>query len=275
MLNNRKIAFIGGGVMGEAITRSLLRGDKVQPSDIVVAEPLEARRAQLAGEFGIRVTASNTEAAQGAHVVILSVKPQVMPAVLRGLRGHVAPDALVLSIAAGVPIRRIAEGLGDGHPIVRAMPNTPAQIGEGITGWTCTPAVSEAQREQARVILQCMGKEVFFEDEHYLDMVTALSGTGPAYVFLFMEAMIDVGVHLGFSRAVAEYLVMQTVKGSVDYAMQSGQHVAQLRNQVTSPAGTTAEALYILEEGGLRTVLARAVWAAYERSVALGRKAGE
>ncbi len=275
MLNDCKIAFIGGGVMGEAITRSLLRSELVKPDAIVVAEPLEARRARLAVDFGIGVTASNTEAVKGAQVVILSVKPQVMPAVLRGLRGHVAQDALVVSIAAGVPIRRIAEGLGDGHPIVRAMPNTPAQIGEGITGWTCTPAVTESQREQARVILQCMGKEVFFEDEHYLDMVTALSGTGPAYVFLFMEAMIDVAVHLGFSRAVAEYLVMQTVKGSVDYAIQSGQHVAQLRNQVTSPAGTTAEALYILEEGGLRTVLARAVWAAYERSVALGRKANE
>lgn len=261
--------------MGEAIARSLLRSNHVQPDAIVVAEPLEARRARLAEMFGVHVTASNAEAVAGARVVILSVKPQVMPAVLRGLRGHVAADTLVVSIAAGVPIRLIAEELGDGHPIVRAMPNTPAQIGEGITGWTCTPAVTEVQREQARVILQCMGREVFFEDEQYLDMVTALSGTGPAYVFLFMEALIDVGVHLGFSRAVAEYLVMQTVKGSVDYAMQSGQHVAQLRNQVTSPAGTTAEALYILEEGGLRTVLARAVWAAYERSVTLGRKANE
>ncbi len=275
MLNNQRVAFIGGGVMGEAIANSLLRGGLLKPEDIVVAEPLEARRAKLAEAFGVHVTASNTEAVAGAHIVILSVKPQVMPAVLQGLRGHVPSDTLVISIAAGVPIRRIAEGLGDGHPIVRAMPNTPAQIGEGITGWTCTPAVTDVQREQARVVLQCMGKEVFFEDEHYLDMVTALSGTGPAYVFLFMEAMIDVAVHLGFSRAVAEYLVMQTVKGSVDYAIQSGQHVAQLRNQVTSPAGTTAEALYILEEGGLRTVLARAVWAAYERSVALGKKANE
>ncbi|MCS7061601.1 MAG: pyrroline-5-carboxylate reductase [Anaerolineae bacterium] len=275
MLDNHRIALIGGGVMGEAITKSLLRGGLTRPDGIIIAEPLEARRAKLADDFGVHVTASNIEAVSGAQVVILSVKPQIMSGVLRGMRGHVAPDTLVISIAAGVSIRRIAEGLGDGHPIVRAMPNTPAQIGEGITGWTCTPAVTEAQREQARVILQCMGKEVFFEDEHYLDMVTAISGTGPAYVFLFMEALIDVGVHLGFSRAVAEYLVMQTVKGSVDYAIQSGQHVAQLRNQVTSPAGTTAEALYILEEGGLRTVLARAVWAAYERSVALGKKASE
>jgi pyrroline-5-carboxylate reductase len=271
MLNHRRIAFVGGGVMCEAMLKSLSRANYISPGLVAVAEPVEARRDKLAADYHVRVTADNAEAVRGAHIVVLSVKPQVMNLVLRGLQGVLAPDALVLSIAAGVPIRHIAGALGGDQPVVRVMPNTPAQIGEGMAAWTCTPQVTEAQRDEARAILRCMGKELFVQDEHFLDMATALSGTGPAYVFLFMEALIDVGVHLGFSRAMSEYLVMQTVKGSVDYAMQSGQHVAQLRNQVTSPGGTTAEALYILEEGGLRTVLARAVWAAYERSVALGK----
>jgi pyrroline-5-carboxylate reductase len=151
------------------------------------------------------------------------------------------------------------------------MPNTPAQIGEGITVWTATPEVPETERKQAKALLGALGEELFMEDEKFLDMATALSGTGPAYVFLFMEALIDAGVHMGFSRWDAERLVLQTVRGSVDYAKQSGKHPAELRNQVTSPGGTSAEAIYQLEKGGLRTVLSRAVYAAYRRSVELGK----
>jgi len=150
------------------------------------------------------------------------------------------------------------------------MPNTPAQIGQGITVWTATPEVPEAQHEQARMLLGALGDEIYMDDERYLDMATALSGTGPAYVFMFMEALIDAGVHMGFSRRDAERLVMQTIRGSVAYAEASGLHPAQLRNQVTSPGGTSAEAIYHMEKGGLRTVISRAVWAAYRRSVALG-----
>jgi pyrroline-5-carboxylate reductase len=153
---------------------------------------------------------------------------------------------------------------------VRVMPNTPARIGQGISVWTATAEVPDKQRQQASLLLGALGKEIYVDDEDYLDMATALSGTGPAYVYLFMEAMIDAGVHLGFSRHVAEELVFQTVRGSVEYAMASGEHLSMLRNQVTSPGGTSAEAIYHLEKGSLRTVVARAIWAAYQRSVGLG-----
>jgi pyrroline-5-carboxylate reductase len=169
-----------------------------------------------------------------------------------------------------VPIRKLADGLAHAA-VVRAMPNTPAQIGQGITVWTATPEVSSLQKQQAQAILGSLGDEIFFGEEEYLDMATALSGTGPAYVFMFMEAMIDAGVHMGFSRRVATQLVFQTMRGSIEYAAYSGKHVAELRNQVTSPGGTTAEALYHMEKGGLRTVLSRGIFAAYQRSIALGR----
>jgi pyrroline-5-carboxylate reductase len=152
------------------------------------------------------------------------------------------------------------------------MPNTPGQIGQGITVWTATPEVRDIQREEAQMLLGAMGDTLYVQDEHYLDMATALNGTGPAYVFLFMEALIDAGVHLGFSRQDAERLVLQTMRGSVEYAIESRLHPAQLRNQVTSPGGTSAAAIYQLEKGGLRTVISRAVWAAYQRSMELGKK---
>lgn len=271
MLKDVPIAFIGGGVMCEAIVNSLTHGLGLTSDLISVAEPVAERRAILAERYGVCVTASNAEAARNAAVLVLSVKPQVMSAALADLRGAISGNALVFSIAAGVPIRAIADVLGPQQPIVRVMPNTPAQIGQGISVWTSTPSVNDTQREQARLILTSMGQEIYMEHENYLDMATALSGTGPAYVFLFMEALIDAGVHLGFSRSVAERLVQQTMKGSVEYAMQSKRHAAELRNQVTSPGGTTAAALYRLEKGGLRTIISRAVWAAYERSVSLGK----
>jgi pyrroline-5-carboxylate reductase len=152
------------------------------------------------------------------------------------------------------------------------MPNTPAQIGEGITVWTASASVSEGQKETARAILSALGEEIFVEDENYLDMATALSGTGPAYVFLFMEALIDAGVHMGFPRRIAEQLVVQTLRGSVDYYQKAEHHPAGLRNQVTSPGGTSAEALYYLEKAGFRTAISRAVWAAYQRSLELGKE---
>jgi pyrroline-5-carboxylate reductase len=155
--------------------------------------------------------------------------------------------------------------------IVRAMPNTPAQIGQGITVWTASAAVNDDQLEMARLVLSALGQEVHVEEEYYLDMATALSGSGPAYVFLFMEALIDAGVHMGFPRRIAEQLVTQTILGSVSYYQKNAVHPAQLRNQVTSPGGTSAEALYYLEKAGLRTAISRAVWAAFERSQELGK----
>lgn len=268
-LENTSLAFIGSGVMAEAMISGLLREGLVAATAITASDPRPERGEELCRRYGIGHTTSNAEAASQAQVVVLSVKPQVLPIVLAGLHGKVRPEALVLSIVAGARVQTIARGLGHSR-IVRVMPNTPAQVGEGMSVWMSTPEVEERQREQARAILRALGEELSVDDEGYLDMATALSGTGPAYVFLFMEALIDAGVHLGFSRRVAQQLVLQTLRGSVAFAQQSSLHPAELRNMVTSPGGTSAEALYQLEKGGLRTVLSRAVWAAYQKSRYLG-----
>ena len=268
-LNDVTLSFIGSGVMAEAMISGILSEGLTAAGHIIASDPRQERGEELASRYGVKATTANREAVKAAQIVVLSVKPQVLPAVLQELQGAVAPQALVLSIVAGARIGVMAAGL-DHQAIVRAMPNTPAQIGEGMSVWTATAAVSEEQRQQAQSILRALGEEIYLEDEEYLDMATALSGTGPAYVFLFMEAMIDAGVHLGFSRRIAQQLVLQTVRGSVDFARQSVAHPAELRNMVTSPGGTSAEALYQLEKGGFRTVLSRAIWAAYQKSQYLG-----
>ncbi|HID88073.1 MAG TPA: pyrroline-5-carboxylate reductase, partial [Anaerolineae bacterium] len=197
------------------------------------------------------------------------IKPQVLPVVLDELRGLIHPRQLVFSIVAGARTETIAQGIQH-RAIVRVMPNTPAQIGEGMSVWTATPEVTEEQRAQARAILQALGHEIYVGDEDALDMATAVSGTGPTYVFLMMEALVEAAVHLGFSRRVARELVIQTVLGSALFARESGRHLAELRNMVTSPGGTSAEAIYQLEKGGLRTIISKAVWAAYQKSRLLG-----
>lgn len=269
MLEQTKLTFIGSGNMGEAMIKGVLSRGLVAPEYIIASDPREERGQDLAERYGVNVTADNVQAVRSAEVIVLSVKPQVLPVVLKELRGSVRPENLVLSIVAGARIKTVSQGLNH-RAVVRSMPNTPAQIGEGITVWTDTPAVTEKQQDQARTLLRALGEEVYVDDESYLDMATALSGTGPAYVFLFMEALIDAGVHLGFSRYLSERLVLQTMRGAVNFARQSNLHPAQLRNMVTSPGGTSAEALYQLEKGGMRTVVSRAVWAAYQKSKYLG-----
>ncbi len=264
------ITLIGSGVMGEALVGGILNNNLTSPENVRAADPLVDRGEALQRAFGVQPYTDNAAAVKGADIVILSVKPQRLDKVLAGLRGKIEPDALVLSIVAGASIETIAGGLD--HPaVVRSMPNTPAQIGEGITIWTASEEITEGQQETARALLAALGQEIYVEEESYLDMATALSGTGPAYVFLFMEAMIDAGVHLGFPRRIAEQLVVQTVRGSVDYYSQNSTHPASLRNQVTSPGGTSAAALYYLEKAGFRTAISRAVWAAFERSQELGK----
>ena len=269
MFSDLTIAFIGSGNMGESMIHGLLKRDLVTPTQIVASDPREERGQELTERYGVRHTTDNLAAATQADILVLSVKPQVLDHVLPEVRGGARTCSLVLSIVAGAPIRMIADGLAN-PCVVCVMPNTPARIGQGISVWTATAEVPERQRDQARLLLQAFGQEIFVGDEDYLDMATALSGTGPAYIFLFMEAMVDAGVHLGFSRQVSEQLVIQTMRGSVEYAAQSKSHLAMLRNEVTSPGGTSAEAIYQLEKGGLRTVVARAIWAAYQRSVGLG-----
>jgi pyrroline-5-carboxylate reductase len=265
-----KITIIGPGVMAEAIIAGMLRNKVTTAGQIIASGPELARGEELKNRYGVVTTSNNAEAVKNADVVILSVKPQLIKQVLTGLRGCVPQEALVMSIVAGATMRSIHQGtLHDS--IVRVMPNTPAQIGKGISVWTATEKVTDRQKELAQSILQALGQEIYVDEERYLDMATALSGSGPAYVFLFLESMIDAGVHLGFSRRISEQLVLQTVRGSADYYAEKKYHPAQLRNEVTSPGGTSAEALYYLEKAGFRTAISRAIWAAYERSQELGQ----
>jgi pyrroline-5-carboxylate reductase len=267
---NKKIAFIGPGVMAEAVIAGLLRKKLAKPENIIASGPREERGSELSKKYGIQSTMDNAFAASQADVVVLSVKPQRLSEVMKGLKG-IRPDALLLSIIAGASMKKIGTGLKH-KAVVRSMPNTPGQIGQGITVWTASKEVTEEQQEMTRSILGALGEEVFVEDESYLDMATALSGSGPAYVFLFTEALIDAGVHMGFPRRIAEQLVLQTIKGSADFYRNAERHPATLRNQVTSPGGTSAEALYYLEKAGFRTAISRAVWAAYQRSLELGKE---
>lgn len=272
MFTDRKIVFVGPGAMAESMIAGLIRNQVASPELLLATGPRQARVDELSKKYGIIPFTDNATAVREGDVVVLSVKPQRLNNVMAGLSGNIQPGSLVLSIIAGASIEQLSRGLKHAA-IVRSMPNTPAQIGEGITVWTASSAVSAEQREMAGRILSALGEHIFLEEEHYLDMATALSGTGPAYVFLFMEAMVDAGVHLGFPRRIAEQLVAQTVRGSVDYYTQRDDpvHLARLRNEVTSPGGTSAAALYYLEKAGFRTAISRAIWAAYERSLELGK----
>lgn len=271
-LRTTRLAFVGGGTMAEAMVRGILERKLVTPARVTVSGPRRERRAELAKTYRVKALASNVEAARQADVVVISVKPQVLPRVMAELRGKLADEQLVLSIVAGASSDALRAGL-DHASIVRAMPNTPAQVAMGVTVWWATSSVSGGQRERTRAILSALGEELEVEQEDQVDMATALSGTGPSYVFLLMEALVDAGVHLGFSRRVAEELVLRTVEGSALFARRSGRHLAELRNMVTSPGGTSAAALYQLEKGGLRTVLSKAVYAAYLRTRELGADA--
>lgn len=269
-MKETNLTIIGPGVMAEAVLRGLVDRAGADPARITMSGPRANRLAELAAQYGVQTAQDNRQSVSGADIVILSVKPQTLPVVVRELNGMLPDESLVLSIVAGARLKSISDGLAH-SAVVRAMPNTPAQIGEGITVWAASEAVDESRRTDAAQILGALGEELYVEDEDYLDMATALSGTGPSYVYLFMEAMVDAGVHLGFPRRIAEKLVVKTLKGSVAYYEHSPRHMARLRNQVTSPGGTSAAALYYLEKAGFRTALSRAIWAAYERSTSLGR----
>ena len=277
-LGNCRLAFIGCGVMAEAIIAGLLRKQLVGPEQIVGSHPRAARREELHAKYGIEMFEQNKDAAlatsaapDATSVLVLAVKPQRLRRVLEELKGSVQQEQLVVSIVAGAKIETIADELLHAA-VVRTMPNTPAQIGEGVTAWTPSAGVNEKQESQVRAMLDALGKSVRVENERQIDMATALSATGPTYIFLVMEALIDAGVHMGFSRHVAQELVHQTMLGSVLFARESHKHPAELRNMVTSPGGTSAEAIYQMEKGTLRTVLSKAVWAAFQRAESLGKK---
>jgi pyrroline-5-carboxylate reductase len=264
-----KIAFIGGGNMGEAILAAVLQKGLAESSDICVSDISPERRQYLQGKYQVAVTESNRDAVNGSDIAVLAVKPQNISDIYDELKGSLKPDQLTLSIVAGVKITSICQQLGH-HRVVRVMPNTPAQVGLGMSGWTATGEVTEEQREWTRAILGAMGREIYFDDEKYLDMVTAVSGSGPAYFFLFVECLAEAAVDIGLSPKNAEELVAQTMLGAANLLQKSGETPADLRRKVTSKGGTTEHALQVFEEGKLADLVRKAVRAAHQRAKELG-----
>jgi pyrroline-5-carboxylate reductase len=275
MLENSRLAFIGCGVMGEAMVAGLLRKKLVEPYQIIASHPRSPRREELFEKYGIEVFEHNAEAVKSLpstnSMIVLCVKPQRLTKVLDEIGEVVNPDQLIISIIAGATIETLSNSLKNDF-VVRAMPNTPSQIGQGMTAWTCSEKVKPGQKEQIKILLTALGKELYVETENQIDMATSLSATGPTYIFMMMEALTDAGVHMGFSREVSKELVQQTMLGSTLFAIESHKHPAELRNMVTSPGGTSAAAIYEMEKGTMRTVLSKAVYAAYQRAVELGAR---
>lgn len=255
--------------MGEAVISSLLRQGVAGPAEITACDILPARRQHLQGSYGIQVMERAADALEGRDILLLAVKPQEFMGAALEMAGRLDARQVVLSIMAGVSIATIQEALRH-EAIVRAIPNTPAQIGEGVTVWTATPQVTEASRGEVRRILAALGQEMEVPEEKYVDMATAVSSSGPAYIFLVAEALMDAAVHIGLRREMAENIVLQTIVGAARYAQATGKHPAELRNQVTSPAGTTTEGLLALERAGLRAAFVEAVQAAYQKALRLG-----
>ncbi len=269
MLQDR-IGFIGAGKMGSAIIKGMLGAGLVDRSRLAASDPVEALGKALVDETGVRFVHDNVELVKSSDIVVLAVKPQVIDAVLRELAGTPLDDKLVVSIAAGVPLARLEGLLPEGARVVRVMPNTPCLVGEAASAYAGGRWARKEDLDRVGRILASVGLAVTVE-EHHLDAVTALSGSGPAYVFLFIEALTAAGVQMGLGRDVALKLALQTVYGSAVMARQSNQHLAELRDAVTSPAGTTAAGLFALEQGAFRATVMEAVVQATERSEALGR----
>ncbi len=263
------ISFVGGGKMGEAIVSGILEAGVAAGRDVRIAEPVEARRDYLSKKLGVEVRPAAADVLDGADLVVLAVQPKDLAAVMRDVGPGLTDGQVVVSIVAGAVMNTLLDGLGH-DAVIRVMPNTPAQIGAGMTVWTASSAVPEAQMEATRRMLQTLGEELYVADERLVDMATALSASGPAYVFLFIEALIDAGVYLGMPRDMARKLALQTVAGSTRLVDETGLHPAQLKDMVTSPGGTTIEALRTFERGRFRATVIDAVKAAYEKSQALG-----
>ncbi len=264
-----KVSFVGGGNMGEAIIAALITHRLAQPEDISVADAKPERQEYLAQRYGIFATGYNLEAIARSKVVILAIKPQQTDDVTCELKGHLQNDQLVLSIIAGRKLSALRQGLRH-EAIVRAMPNTPAQIGQGMTVWTATDSTPAAHRADAEAILGTMGCAVYTSDEATLDAVTAISGSGPAYVFLFLESLIQAGRDIGLSPELARLLAFKTMLGSTEYAQQSDKTLTELIRNVTSPGGTTAAALKIFEGGDFSGLIKQAAMAAFQRAQELG-----
>lgn len=268
-MKDRTIAFLGAGNLAEALLKGLLRSGVALPQNIIATGRRTQRLELLKNAYGVRVTSDNVAAAADADIVVLAVKPQAMDKLLMEIAPSIDPRKLVISVAAGLPIAAIERRLGAGARIVRAMPNTPALVGLGACAVAPGAHATEADLETARKLFEAVGTSTVVE-ESLLDAVTGLSGSGPAYVFLIIEALSDAGVKMGLSRYISLQLAAQTVLGSAKLLMETGAHPGALKDQVTSPGGTAIAGLHTLEAGGLRTTLIDAVEAATRRAKQLG-----
>lgn len=263
-----KLGFIGGGVMAEAIIAGVRRANL--DAEVTVGEPIAERRTVLESTYGVIGVAENSAAIDGAELIVLAVKPQQLDGVASQIGSSLRSEQTVLSILAGVKMHTLGAKLNHGR-LIRVMPNTPAQVGEGMSAWTAAPDVPESVREFTGQMLDALGVSIYMEDEKYVDMALAVSASGPAFVYVFMESLIDAGVLLGLPRPMAHTLAQQLIIGSGVLARETGKHPAELRNLVTSPGGTTAAGLQVLEEAGFRGTVVQAALAAWERGEELGR----
>ena len=263
------ISFIGGGVMAESFIAGVLKEGLFSSDQIYVSDPIADRRKYLTDTYGVNCLKNNIDILEQKGKILLAVKPQTLPEVYKDLKGKISPGRPVISIVAGSNSSDLSKGL-EHRQIIRVMPNTPSQIGKGMLVWTSTDEVNSTDIEEIASILNTLGEEYYVHDEKYIDMATALSASGPAYLFLFIQSLIDSGVYLGMPRDMARHLVLQTVLGSTELVLESGKHPSVLSDMVTSPGGTTIEALVSMENDGLRAAVINGVKAAFDRSVELG-----
>lgn len=264
-----RICFIGSGVMAEAMISGIISRQVVPPTHVWASGPRQERAIRLAEYYGIRSGTDNAEAVQHSDVIVLSVKPQTLPKVLRELRPHIRPDHLVMSVVAGARIHNIGKTLR--HPaVVRCMPNLPCQIHRGMTIWTASEEVSAAHRAFVQRMLQTVGKELYVQEELDVDRATAVNGTGPAIIAYFVKALEDGANFIGESRSLARQSVLQTIIGTAEMILQSDRHIAELIDGVTSPGGTTSRALHVLQRGQFSATVTDAIDAAFQRSVEMG-----
>ena len=272
-MSTTRIAFIGAGNMASSLIGGL-RAKGLDAAQIRASDPGADTRAKVAAEHGIEVFADNAQAVANADVIVIAVKPQAMKAVCQDLRPHLKPHQLLVSIAAGITCTSLLNWLGE-QPLVRCMPNTPALLGKGVSGLYATAAVTSEQRQQADELLSAVGLVVWVDQEAQIDAVTAVSGSGPAYFFLLIEAMTDAGVKLGLPREVAEQLAQQTALGAAHMAVGSDVDAAELRRRVTSPAGTTEAAIKSFQASGFEAMVEKALSAAAHRSAEMAEQLGQ
>ena len=263
------ISFVGGGIMAESFIAGVLKKGLFVSDEIYVSDPIPERREYLETTYKVNCVEDNLDILKLEGKILLAVKPQTLPEIYAELNGKISSGRSVISIVAGCNSDDLSSGL-EHEEIIRVMPNTPSQIGKGMLVWTAKDKVGESEKREISSILQTLGEEYYVHDEKYIDMATALSASGPAYVFLFIQSLIDAGVYLGMPREMARHLVLQTVSGSTDLVLESGSHPSVLSDMVTSPGGTTKEALVSMENDGLRAALINGVRAAFDRSVELG-----